>query len=156
MMGYLDNEKETNEALQIHKDGNMWLHTGDMAYMNEDGVIFYQARLKRMIISSGYNVYPSQIENVIESHEAVLKCTVIGVPHPYKQEVAKALIVLKNGYSDSLSLKKELKELCEKNLARYSIPHDFEFRKSLPKTLIGKVDLKKLQEEEREHGENNE
>ena len=156
MMGYLDNEKETNDALQIHKDGNMWLHTGDMAYMNEDGIIFYQARLKRMIITSGYNVYPSQIENVIESHEAVLKCTVIGVPHPYKQEVAKALIVLKNGYSESLSLKKEIKELCEKNLARYSIPRDFEFRKSLPKTLIGKVDLKKLQEEEREKGENNE
>ena len=153
MMGYLDNEKETNEVLQIHKDGNMWLHTGDMGYMNEDGVIFYQSRLKRMIVSSGYNVYPSQIENVIESHEAVLKCTVIGVPHPYKQEVAKAIIVLKNGYSETLGLKKELKELCEKNLARYSLPHDYEFRKSLPKTLIGKVDLKKLQEENSESGE---
>jgi long-chain acyl-CoA synthetase len=148
MMGYLDNEKETNEVLQIHKDGNMWLHTGDMGYINEDGVIFYQSRLKRMIISSGYNVYPSQIENVIESHEAVLKCTVIGVPHPYKQEVAKAIIVLKNGYSESLGLKKELRELCEKNLARYSLPHEYEFRKSLPKTLIGKVDFKKLSEEE--------
>ena len=153
MMGYLDNEKETNEVLQIHKDGNMWLHTGDMAYMREDGVIFYQSRLKRMIITSGYNVYPSQIENVIESHEAVLKCSVIGVPHPYKQEVAKAIIVLKNGYSESLAIKKEIKELCEKNLARYSLPHDYEFRKSLPKTLIGKVDLKKLQEEVKESGE---
>ena len=150
MMGYLDNEKETNEVLQIHKDGNMWLHTGDMAYMREDGVVFYQSRLKRMIITSGYNVYPSQIENVIESHEAVLKCTVIGVPHPYKQEVAKAIIVLKNGYSESSTIKKEIKELCVKNLARYSLPHDYEFRKSLPKTLIGKVDLKKLQEEARE------
>ena len=150
MMGYLDNEKETNEVLQIHKDGNMWLHTGDMAYQREDGVIFYQSRLKRMIITSGYNVYPSQIENIIESHEAVLKCTVIGVPHPYKQEVAKALIVLKNGYTESGTIKKEIKELCEKNLARYSLPHDYEFRKSLPKTLIGKVDLKKLQEEAKE------
>ncbi len=153
MMGYLDNEKETNEVLQIHKDGNMWLHTGDMGYMNKDGVIFYQARLKRMIITSGYNVYPSQIENVIESHPDVLKCTVIGIPHPYKQEVAKAIIVLKNGKNATGEIKKEIKDLCIKNLARYSIPHDFEFRKSLPKTLIGKVDLKKLQEEIREKGE---
>lgn len=147
MMGYLDNEKETNEVLRIHKDGNIWLHTGDMGYMRKDGVVFFQSRLKRMIVSSGYNVYPSQIENIIESHEAVLKCTVIGIPHPYKQEVAKAIIVLKNGYHES-STKKEIKELCQKHLARYSLPYKYEFRKSLPKTLIGKVDLKKLSEEE--------
>ena len=149
MMGYLDNEKETNEVLRIHKDGNVWLHTGDMGYMRKDGVVFFQSRLKRMIVSSGYNVYPSQIENIIESHEAVLKCTVIGVPHPYKQEVAKAIIVLKNEYHESAAIKKSIKELCNKNLARYSIPKYYEFRKSLPKTLIGKVDLKKLSEEEK-------
>ena len=149
MMGYLDNEKETNEVLQIHADGNLWLHTGDMGYMREDGIIFYQSRLKRMIVSSGYNVYPSQIENVIECHEAVLKCTVIGIPHPYKQEVAKAIIVLKNDYKESHAIKKSIKELCEKYLARYSLPYEYEFRKSLPKTLIGKVDLKKLQEEQK-------
>ena len=147
MMGYLDNEKETNEVLKIHKDGNLWLHTGDMGYMNKNGVVYFQSRLKRMIVSSGYNVYPSQIENVIESHEAVLKCTVIGIPHPYKQEVAKAIIILKNGYHES-SVKKSIKELCAKHLARYSLPYKYEFRKSLPKTLIGKVDLKKLSEEE--------
>ena len=118
--------------------------------MTEDGVIFYQSRLKRMIVSSGYNVYPSEIENVIEKHEAVLKCTVIGIPHPYKQQVAKAIIVLTNDYKESSQMKKSIKELCEKHLARYSIPYEFEFRKSLPKTLIGKVDLKKLSEEENE------
>ena len=150
MMGYLNNEKETNEVLRIHKDGNIWLHTGDMGYMRKDGVIFYQSRLKRMIITSGYNVYPSQIENIIESHEAVLKCTVIGIPHPYKMQVAKAIIVLKNGYSESLAIKKSIKELCEKNLARYSIPYEFEFRKSLPRTRIGKVDFNKLMQEEEE------
>lgn len=150
MMGYFNNEKETNDALQIHKDGNVWLHTGDMGYMTEDGVLFYQSRLKRMIVSSGYNVYPQQIENVIESHEAVLKCTVIGIPHKYKMQVAKAIIVLKNDYSDTIAIKKSIKELCEKNLARYSLPYEYEFRKSLPKTLIGKVDFKKLSEEENE------
>lgn len=147
MLGYLNNEKETNEVLQIHEDGNIWLHTGDMGYMNENGIIFYQSRLKRMIVSSGYNVYPTQIENVIEEHEAVLKCTVIGIPHPYKVEVAKAIIVLKNGYTDSWTVKKSIKEHCEKNLSRYSLPYEYEFRKSLPKTLIGKVDFKKLSEE---------
>ena len=150
MMGYLNNEKETNDVLHVHKDGNIWLHTGDMGYMQKDGVIFYQSRLKRMIITSGYNVYPTQIENIIESHEAVLKCTVIGIPHPYKMQVAKAIIVLKNGYTESLAIKKSIKELCEKNLARYSLPYEYEFRKSLPRTIVGKVDFKKLQEEEDE------
>ncbi len=150
MMGYYNNEKETNDALQIHKDKKLWLHTGDMGYIRDDGVIFYQSRLKRMIISSGYNVYPQQIESVIESHEAVLKCTVIGIPHKYKVQVAKAIIVLKNEYTESSSIKKSIKELCEKNLSRFSLPYEYEFRKSLPKTLIGKVDFKKLAEEEEE------
>ena len=148
MMGYLDNEKETNEMLQLHKDGRIWLHTGDMGYMDNDGVFFYRQRIKRMLITSGYNVYPSQIEEVIESHEAVLNCTVIGIPHPYKVQVAKAFIVLKNGYSDNIFTKNSIKEYCKKHLAVYSVPYEFEFRKSLPKTLIGKVDFKKLQEEE--------
>lgn len=148
MMGYLDNEKETNEVLQIHKDGRVWLHTGDMGYMDSDGVFFYRQRIKRMLITSGYNVYPSQVEHVIEEHEAVLNCTVIGIPHPYKVQVAKAFIVLKNGYSDNLFTKNSIKEHCKKYLAVYSVPYEFEFRKSLPKTLIGKIDFKKLQEEE--------
>ena len=150
MMGYYNNEEETNDALQIHKDKKIWLHTGDMGYVREDGVIYYQSRLKRMIISSGYNVYPQQIETVIESHEAVMKCTVIGIPHKYKVQVAKAIIVLKSGYNDTSSIKKSIKELCEKNLSRFSLPYEYEFRESLPKTLIGKVDFKKLAEEEEE------
>ena len=118
MMGYLNNESETNDALQIHDDGHIWLHTGDLGYMDEDGFIFYKGRAKRMIISSGYNVYPAHIEEVIESHPAVLQCTVVGVPHPYKQEVPKAFIVLKEGYF-TLFVKNEIKEYCKKNLAKY-------------------------------------
>ena len=101
-----------------------------------------------MIISSGFNVYPNQIENVILSHEAVLNCTVVGIPHPYKQQVAKAVIVLKSGISPTHNIKNSIKELCEKNLAKFSQPYEYEFRKSLPKTLIGKVDFRKLQEED--------
>ena len=150
MLGYYNNEKETNDALHIHDDGNVWLHSGDIASMDKDGYITYKQRLKRMIVTSGYNVYPSQIEEVIERHEGVMDCSVIGVPHPYKVEVAKAYIALKKGYKDTPKLRQELLELCKKNLAAYSVPKEFEFRKSLPKTLIGKVDFRKLQQENNE------
>lgn len=146
MQGYLNDESETNTALQIHKDGHIWLHTGDLGYMDSDGFIFYQGRLKRMIITSGYNVYPSHIEEVIESHPAVLQCTVVGVPHPYKQEVPKAFIVLKDGYVP-LFVKEEIKEHCKKKLAKYMVPKEFVFRKKLPRTKLGKVDFKSLQED---------
>lgn len=144
MMGYLNNEAETNEALQIHDDGHVWLHSGDLGYMDEDGFIFCKGRIKRMIITSGYNVYPSHIEEVIQSHPSVLQCTVVGVPHPYKQEVPKAFIVLKDGYIP-LFVRNEIKEYCKKNLAKYMVPKEFVFRKKLPKTKLGKVDFKKLQ-----------
>ena len=157
MIGYLNNEKETNESLQYHKDGRIWLHTGDIGAMDKDGVIWYKQRLKRMIVSNGYNIYPSQVETIIEEHDAVLNCTVIGIPHKYKSEVAKAYIVLKNNYKPSLTTKKSIKDYCIKNMAAYAIPYEFEFRKSLPKTMIGKTDFKKLQEENNNlNGENNE
>lgn len=150
MLGYYNNEKETNEALHVHKDGNIWLHSGDIGSMDKDGFITYKQRLKRMIVTSGYNVYPSQIEEVIERHPAVMDSSVIGIPHPYKVEVAKAYIALKAGYKDTPKLREEINELCVKNLAKYSIPKEYEFRKSLPKTMIGKVDFRKLQQENKE------
>lgn len=145
MLGYYNNEKETNEALHIHKDGNIWLHSGDIGSMDKDGYVTYKQRIKRMIVTSGYNVYPSQIEEILETHEAVMNATVIGIPHPYKVEVAKAYIALNKGYFENDKLKKELLELCKKNLAHYAIPKEWEFRKSLPKTIVGKVDFHKLQ-----------
>ncbi len=148
MLGYLNNEEETNNALQIHSDGYTWLHTGDIGYIDpNDKMIYYTQRLKRMIISSGYNVYPSQIEEIIESHEAVLSCTVVGIPHPYKVEVAKACIVLKNNYFDTPLLRENIKKYCEKRLSKYAWPYKYDFRKSLPKTKLGKIDFKKLQDE---------
>ena len=143
-MGYLNDEAETNAALQVHDDGYVWLHTGDLGYMDSDGFLFYKGRIKRMIITSGYNVYPSHIEEIMEAHPAVLQCTVVGVPHPYKQEVPKAFVVLNKGYH-SLFIKNELKEYCKKNLAKYMVPYDIVIRKNLPKTKLGKVDFKKLQ-----------
>ena len=147
MLGYYNNEKETNEVLRLHSDGNIWLHSGDIGSMSDDGFISYKQRLKRMIISSGYNVYPSQIEEVLESHEAVMYASVIGEPHPYKVEVPKAYVVLKRGYINQEKIQSELMELCKKNLAKYAIPKTIEFRQALPKTIVGKVDFRKLQEE---------
>ena len=146
MMGYLNNESETNETLQIHDDGHIWLHTGDLGYMDEDGFLFYKGRSKRMIITSGYNVYPSHVEDIIENHPDVLQCTVVGIPHPYKQEVCKAFIVLKDGKHNFL-VKASVKDYCKKNLAKYMIPQEYVFRKQLPKTKLGKVDFKTLQED---------
>ena len=144
MMGYLNNEVETNEALQVHKDGYVWLHTGDLGSMDEDGFIFYKARQKRMIITSGFNVYPSHVESVIESHPAVLQCSVVGMPHEYKKEVVKAFIVLKDGYH-SIFVKNDIKEYCKKNLEHHMVPYKFVYRKKLPKTKLGKVDFRQLQ-----------
>lgn len=149
MQGYLNEEVETNRTLRIHNDGMIWLHTGDLGVMDEEGFVYFKQRLKRMIVSSGYNIYPSNVENVINSHPAVLTSTVIGIPHKYKQQVAKAFVVLKEGYTSTKAIEKELYEFCEKRLAKYSIPSEIEFRESLPKTLIGKVAFTKLEEEEK-------
>ena len=147
MKGYLDEEEETKKNLRQHKDGLTWLYTGDLGYMDEDGFIYFKQRLKRMIVSSGYCLYPQYIENIIDSHPKVLMSCVIGVDHPYKVQVAKAFIVLRNGVTANDDLLKEIKEHCEKNLARYSWPAEYEFRDELPKTLVGKIAYSKLEEE---------
>lgn len=148
MMGYLNNEEETKKIIRRHSDGKMWLHSGDLGYITPDGIIYFTQRLKRMIISSGFNVYPAQIEQVIEKHPDVAKCCVVGIPHPYKMQVPKAFIMLKEGCKETAKLKKELKELCKEGLAVYSVPREFEFRNELPKTLLNKMDYKKLEQEE--------
>ena len=149
MLGYLDNEKETNEMLEKDKKGRIWVHTGDLGYLNEEGILFFVQRLKRMLIVSGYNVYPSHIEDVIMSHPAVLNCGVIGMPHPYKVQVPKAFIVLKSEYKLNIKIKSDIKEYCQKNLAAYMMPKEFEFKESLPKTLVGKVNYRELEKNNR-------
>lgn len=153
MLGYLDNPKETAQVLQKHEDGKTWLHTGDLGLMDENGYVYYKQRLKRMIISSGYNIYPSYIEEVIERHPDVLSCTVVGIDHPHKVQVPKAFIVLKEGISATKKVKDEIKALCKENIAAYSLPYDYEFRKSLPTTKIGKVAYTELMKEEKEKSE---
>ncbi len=150
MREYIDNPKETMKTLRTHEDGRIWLHTGDLGYMDADGFVYFRQRLKRMIITSGYNVYPSQIENVIDAHEAVLLSTVIGVKDDYKMQRIKAFIVLKQGIKPTEEVKNSIKAHCEKNIAKYALPHEYEFRDSLPKTLVGKVAYTVLEKEEEE------
>lgn len=147
MMGYLNNLEETIQTLQIHEDGRTWLHTGDVCSMDKDGFVYFKQRVKRIIISNGYNLYPSYIETIINSHPDVFTSTVIGIPHPKKVQVAKAYIVLKDGVKPSKDVEKSIRLHCEKNLARYSLPAVYEFRESLPKTLVGKVAYRELEKE---------
>ena len=147
MMGYLNNLEETIQTLQIHEDGRTWLHTGDVGSMDKDGFVYFKQRVKRIIISNGYNLYPSYIETIINSHPDVFTSTVIGIPHPKKVQVAKAFIVLKDGVKPSKEVEKSIRLHCEKNLARYSLPAVYEFRESLPKTLVGKVAYRELEKE---------
>lgn len=147
MIGYRNNPEETANALRIHADGKTWLHTGDMAMIDEDGFVHYKLRIKRMMITSGFNVYPTQIESVVEELDFVDKCVVVSVPHQYKKEVAKAYIVLKNGKEKSEATKEEIRAHCKKKLMHYSVPYIYEFVDLLPKTAYNKIDFMKLQKE---------
>jgi long-chain acyl-CoA synthetase len=147
MIGYRNNPEETENALRIHADGKTWLHTGDMAMIDKDGFVHYKLRIKRMMITSGFNVYPTQIENVVEELDYVDKCVVVSMPHQYKKEVAKAYIVLKNGKEKNDATKEEIKAYCQKKLMHYSVPYKYEFVDVLPKTAYNKIDFMKLQRE---------
>lgn len=148
MLGYLDRPQETADTLRTHADGYVWLHTGDLGFMDEEGFIFFKQRIKRMIITSGYNVYPSQIENIIDGHPAVQMSCVIGVKDPYKMQKVKAFVVLKEGYNPDDTVKNDILEYCKKHIAKYAMPYDIEFRTELPKTLVGKVAYTVLEKEE--------
>jgi len=148
MKGYLKDDEETKKILKKHKDGLTWMHTGDIGFMDPDGFVYFKQRLKRVIVSSGYCIYPQYIENIIDSHPDVLMSCVIGIPHKYKKEVAKAFIVLKDKEAKSDEIKQSIKRLCEEELAKYSWPYEYEFRDELPKTLVGKVAYNELIKEE--------
>ena len=148
MSRYLNNREETNAIIKKHPDNIEWVHTGDLGYIDEDGVLFFLQRLKRMIISSGYNVYPSHIEEILQKNELVEEAGVIGIPHPYKIQVPKAYIVLKKNITDEVEAINKIKKYCEKNLSKYMIPKYFVIRKELPKTLVGKINYKELEKEQ--------
>ncbi|WP_068674566.1 long-chain-fatty-acid--CoA ligase [Oceanobacillus sp. Castelsardo] len=140
MKGYWNNPEETEKVL---KDD--WLFTGDLGYMNEDGYFYIVDRKKDMIIASGYNIYPREVEEVLYEHNAIQEAVVAGVPDSYRGETVKAYIVLKKGYQIT---EEELDEFMKKNLAVYKVPKIYEFRDELPKTAVGKILRRKLVEED--------
>lgn len=149
MMEYINNPEETANTLRRHADGLTWVHTGDLGMMDEDGFIYFRQRIKRMIVTSGYNVYPSQIENVLDAHEYVHMSCVIGVPDALKMQKVVAFVVLKPGIKVSEEEAREsIMEHCRKYVAKYAMPADIQFREDMPKTLVGKVAYRMLEEEE--------
>lgn len=148
MKEYLNHPEETAETLRVHDDGLTWVYTGDLGYMDNEGYIYFKGRAKRMIVSSGYNIYPAQLENILDAHEKVHMSCVIGVPDPYRMQVVKVFLMLKSGVPANDETREEIMSYCRKNISKYALPKEIEFREELPKTLVGKVAYRQLEQEE--------
>ena len=148
MLEYINHPEETANTKRLHNDGHYWIHTGDLGMMDTEGFIYFRQRIKRMIITNGYNVYPSQLENILDAHELVQMSCVIGIPDPLRIQKVKAFVMLKPGLSPRDEYKEILLSYCRKNIAKYAMPREIEFREQLPKTLVGKVAYRQLEEEE--------
>ena len=147
MTGYLDNPEETANTLRKLSDGNVWLYTGDLGSMDEDGYVYFKQRIKRMIITNGYNVYPGQIENVIDGLDEVAYSCVIGVKDPRRMQRVRAYVALMDGVEESEELREKIFAELRKYIAAYALPREIIFRRELPKTLVGKVAYRLLEEE---------
>ena len=147
MKGYLNNPEETSKTLRRLADGNVWLYTGDLGSMDEDGYVYFKQRIKRMIITNGYNVYPGPIENVIDGIDEVAYSCVIGVKDPRRMQRVRAYVVLRDGVQPSDQLKEKIMQELSLHVAKYALPKEIFFRDELPKTLVGKVAYRKLEEE---------
>ena len=148
MKEYMHHPEETSQTLRTHEDGLTWVYTGDLGMMDEQGFVYFKGRAKRMIVTSGYNVYPAQLENILDAHEFVQMSCVIGLPDAYKMQKVKAIVKLAAGVEPSDETKQAILEHCRKNIAKYAMPYDIAFREDMPKTLVGKVAYRVLEEEE--------
>ena len=148
MKEYMKHPEETAQTLRRHADGLTWVYTGDLGTMDDEGFVYFKGRAKRMIISSGYNVYPAQIENILDAHELVQMSCVIGVPDAYRMQKVKAFVKLVPGTPANDETKELLLAHCRKYIAKYAMPYDIEFKDDMPKTLVGKVAYRVLEEEE--------
>ena len=148
MKEYMNHPEETAQTIREHKDGLRWVYTGDLGVMDVEGFVYFKGRAKRMIVTSGYNVYPAQLENILDAHEYVQMSCIIGVPDAYKMQKVKAFVKLKEGVPAIEETKRALLEYCRENISKFAMPYDIEFRDELPKTLVGKVAYRQLEEEE--------
>jgi len=148
MLEYMNHPAETAQTLQTHSDGLTWVYTGDLGTMDEQGFVYFRGRAKRMIISSGYNIYPGQLENILDAHEWVQMSCVIGVPDDLKMQKVKAFVKLVPNVKPDDTTRQVLLDYCRKHIAKYAMPYDIQFKEDMPKTLVGKVAYRKLEEEE--------
>ena len=150
MIGYYNNPEATKEVLWQHSDGQVWLHTGDIGKMDSDGFFYFRYRQKRMIKIAGLAVYPSQVEELLNTHPDVLESCVIGVGKPDEPKQLKAFIILKKNVTPELepAKREELLRFCGDHLIKWSCPKEIAFRKEFPKTLVGKVAYRELEREE--------
>jgi long-chain acyl-CoA synthetase len=150
MLGYLDNPEATAATLEVHDDLRLWLRTGDLGRMDEDGWVTFTCRLKRMIKSSGFNVYPAEVEAVLYRHPEVSAACVVGIPDEAQGERVKAFVVVEDPSRQGPALEEELIGHCRRELIKWSCPREIEFRRELPLTKYGKVDFTALTREEAE------
>lgn len=144
MKGYYKNPVETDIALQIHDDGQKWLHTGDVGCIDEDGYLWYRQRHCKMIITAGYNIYPTQIEEVINGVNGVTVSCVVGVEDRSVGQRVIAVVQPVSMDMDLDALKDRIFEECKKNVAEYAMPREIVFREEMPRTAMGKVNFKKV------------
>jgi len=149
MIGYYKDTEATALVLKKHKDGRLWVHSGDIGCMDKDGFFYFKQRAKRIIKTSGIAIYPSRIEDILNKHPAVRLSCVIGVPHENRGEEPKAFILLKDGYKGSDELKQDILKSCESHLITYSRPRYIEFIEKMPMTRVGKIAFRELEERER-------
>lgn len=145
MKEYINEPEETASIMKTLSDGKKWIYSGDLGSLDADGFLYFKGRIKRVIITSGYNVYPEQLENIISQCDLVEACCVIGIPDPVKIQTVTAFVVLKNGAEHSEKTKKEIFDFCRKHIAVYALPREIEFCNGFPHTKIGKIDYKEME-----------
>jgi len=148
MKCYMHHPDETAKTLRKHADGLTWVYTGDLGVQDIEGFVYFKGRAKRMIVTSGYNVYPAQLENILDGCDMVQMSCVIGVPDPYKIQKVKAFVKVAAGFEPNDETKEAILAYARKAIAKYAMPYDIEFREDLPKTLVGKVNFRVLEQEE--------
>lgn len=146
MKGYLKDKSATDETLKLHRDGRCWLSTGDLGYMDEDGYVYFVRRLKRLIVTNGHNVYPSELERILSSNPLVAETSAVGVRDLRKAQVAVMFVVLKNPSANSRELKSELMLFLKSKISKHALPADIYFVSEIPKTPLGKVSYGELEQ----------
>lgn len=152
MSGYYSNQEATDSIIKNHPDGIRWMHTGDLGYVNEDGVVFITGRIKKILMTVGKDgnptkIFPDRIEKVLMEHPAVALCCVIGIPDIERMNYPRAYVILNESYHDAPELTNTLMKYCQDKLPEYMIPEEVVYRKELPRTSRGKVDYRELERE---------